>query len=73
MSDFTLAEEKGFHDKVSLYLSRGMVYRLLGQSSEAAMDFKMALHIQKGNATNLVRLSFLRIFDYPLLIIVIVM
>ena len=37
-----MAEERGFEDKSALFIARGNVRRLLGQSAEAAEDFKLA-------------------------------
>ncbi len=45
LADFNQAEEKKFHDVVSLTSSRGMVYRLLGDSYRARLDFETALTI----------------------------
>ena len=43
VADFLLAEEKGFPDLVSLWSSRGALYRLLGDSANARRDFESAL------------------------------
>lgn len=41
----TTAEEKGFTDMCSLLLSRGSVYRMMGNSYLAAVDFARSLEL----------------------------
>ena len=43
LQDYNMAEDKDFSDKLSLYTSRGMILRMLGQSHFARADFERAL------------------------------
>ena len=45
IADMVSAEERGYHDLCSLLLSRGNVYRMLGQSDKASEDFSRALEL----------------------------
>ena len=45
LSDYNQAESKGFTDVVSLTYARGMIYRLLGDSYRARIDFETALAV----------------------------
>jgi hypothetical protein len=45
LTDFDTAEEAKFGDMCSLYIARGGVRRLLGQSDQAAEDFRNAYEL----------------------------
>ena len=45
LNDYNQAESKGFTDVVSLTYARGMIYRLLGDSYRARIDFETALAV----------------------------
>eukprot|EP01038_Epipyxis_sp_PR26KG_P007639 gene7639-10398_t len=45
IADYNLAQEKQFEDLASLFMSRGGVYRLLGNTLQACQDFSAALEL----------------------------
>jgi hypothetical protein len=45
LNDYDMAEQNRFEDKCALFVARGSVRRLLGQSEAAAGDFKQAYEL----------------------------
>lgn len=63
IQDFDAAEQHRFHDIVSLLMSRGTLYRLLGSSTAAYADFERALNVvkeKKGEVQTAIRIQLLR-------------
>ena len=62
IQDFNAAERLKFHDIVSLLISRGLLYRLLGSSRAAFGDLETALRVikeKKGGVQEAIRIQLL--------------
>jgi tetratricopeptide (TPR) repeat protein len=61
LEDFNLGEEKGFPDMISLFISRGMVNRLLGNADDAIRDFTYVLaDLDEDNLSSRLRIMTLK-------------